>query len=463
MQQLNKTNQFETKNIGLLLLIYTLPPLVVQILTFAYNVVDKLFLGKYDSVMALGGVSAATPIMNVIQAFGTLVCVGASVCMSLALGKKDYEKARNVLGNSVLLSIFIGLLYMIVCYLFMNRILMLWFGSNYPIDIMRRYLFIVLPGLFMSTMATNLTGLMCVMGRPFKSMLIMAGGIVLNIILDYVFICVLKWGVGGAAWATTISMSVAALLAVLPFLQKDAVIGFRGHGAWKLRGNTVGQIMYVGLNPFLTTVSAWIVGIVFVRQIPKLGGIEVLGVNSSIVSGLVFFTLFINSLCQGMQPIAGYNYGAEQPLRTKSVFSLTMKINVVIGIVVALLALVLPQILLRLFFKDENLIQIGVPIIRFLFVALPFAAFTSTSTNFFMSIGKPWVSIVVNLCQKLLFFMPFIYLVSMLLVKTGGDGLTGLWISRTISDVLGAVLAFVMILTQRHVFKSNNQVSCVGG
>ena len=158
-------------------------------------------------------------------------------------------------------------------------------------------------------------------------------------------------------------------------------------------------------------------------------------------------------LCQGMQPIAGYNYGAGHPLRLKEVYTLTMKVNVLIGFVGAVLAMTLPGLLLRAFTNDPDVIRIGIPAMRFILVMFPLVGFTITNSNFFQSIDKPWIAIVTSLSRQVLFLAPMIYIVPTLFVNAGGDGLTGVWASMTISDVLGAVLAFLLMLAQRHVFR----------
>jgi Na+-driven multidrug efflux pump len=154
-----------------------------------------------------------------------------------------------------------------------------------------------------------------------------------------------------------------------------------------------------------------------------------------------------------MQPIAGYNYGAGHPLRLKSVYTLTMKVNVLIGFVGALLALTIPQVLLRAFTKEEELIQIGVPAMRFMMVMFPLVGFTITNSIFFQSIDKPWIAIVTSLSRQVLFLAPMIYIIPPLFVNMGGLGLTGVWASMTISDMMGALLAFVLMLSQRKVFR----------
>ena len=456
MEQLDRTKELETKNISSLLWMYALPSIVSQIIASVYNIVDRIFLGQCVGALAIAGLAIPMPIMNIIHAFGSLVGVGSSARMSIVLGKKDVNWAEKILGNSMLLTFILGFLFVTGGYLFMDRILTMFGASADTIAYAREYMDIVLPGMFMTTVTFNLTGLIRASGYPNKSMWIMVSGAILNIFLDALFIYVLDWGIGGAAWATTISMSCTAVAAVWHFLQPKSFIRFRRH-AWKPKGYIFRNILLIGMSPFLMNVAASAVVALLNRQLIHYGGDLAVGAYGIVNTFGSLSVMLILGLCQGMQPIAGYNYGAGHPHRLKEVYTLTMKVNVLIGFVGAALALAIPQILLRAFTKEDSLIQIAVPAMRFMMVMFPLVGFTITNSNFFQSIDKPWIAIVTSLSRQVLFLTPMIYLIPPLFVNAGGDGLTGVWASMTISDVLGAVLAFVLMLTQRHVFKTPEQ------
>ena len=447
MEQIDRTLELETKSIRRLLWMYALPSIVSHIIASIYNIVDRVFLGQYVGALAIAGLAITMPIMNIIHAFGSLVGAGSAARMSIILGKKDYNWAEDILGNSLLLTFFFGFLFVTGGYLFMDRILTAFGASADTIAYAREYMDIVLPGMFMTTLSFNLTGLMRATGYPKKSMWIMAGGAILNIFLDALFIYVLDWGIAGAAWATTISMTCTGILAVWHFLQKSSFIRFRRH-AWKPKLYIFRNILLIGMSPFSMNLAASAVVALLNNQLIRCGGDLAVGAY-----GLVNTFCMMLGLCQGMQPIAGYNYGAGHPLRLKEVYTLTMKLNVLIGAVGALLALVFPHALLRLFTKEEELIQIGIPAMRFIMVMFPLVGFTITNSNFFQSIDKPWIAIVTSLSRQVLFLAPMIYLIPPIFVNAGGNGLTGVWASMTISDILGAVLAFLLMLSQRHVFK----------
>ena len=452
MEYIDRTKELETKNIGTLLWAYALPSIISHIIASIYNIVDRVFLGQYVGALAIAGLAITMPIMNIIHAFGSLVGAGSAARMSIILGKKDYKWAEDILGNSLLLTFLFGFLFVTGGYLFMDRILEAFGASADTIAYAREYMYIVLPGMFMTTLSFNLTGLMRATGYPKKSMWIMAGGAILNIFLDALFIYVLDWGIAGAAWATTISMSCTGVLSVWHFLQKSSFIRFRRH-AWKPKLYIFKNILMIGMSPFSMNLAASLVVALLNNQLLRYGGDLAVGAYGLVNTFGSLSVMLMVGLCQGMQPIAGYNYGAGHPLRLKEVYTLTMKLNVVIGFVGALLALVLPHAMLRLFTKEEELIQIGIPAMRFMMVMFPLVGFTITNSNFFQSIDKPWIAIVTSLSRQVLFLTPLIYVVPPLFVDAGAAGLTGVWASMTISDFLGAVLAFVLMLSQRHVFK----------
>ena len=449
---MDKTKELETKSIKRLLWAYALPSIVSQIIASVYNICDRVFLGQCVGALAIAGLAITMPIMNIVHAFGSLVGVGSSARMSIVLGKKDVNWAEKILGNSMILTFILGILFVTGGYVFMDRILTAFGASVETISYAREYMDIVLPGMFMTTVTFNLTGLIRASGYPTKSMWILAGGAVLNIILDALFIYVLDWGIAGAAWATTISMTCSAIVAVWHFLQPKSFIRFRRH-AWRPKGYIFRNILLIGMSPFLMNVAASGVVALLNRQLIHYGGDLAVGAYGIVNTFGSLAVMLILGVCMGMQPIAGYNYGAGHPQRLKAVYVLTMKVNVIVGMVSAVLAMTIPHILLRAFTKEQELIDIAVPAMRFMLVMFALVGFTITNSNFFQSIDKPWIAIVTSLSRQVLFLAPMIYLVPTIFVNMGGSGLTGVWASMTISDVLGALLAFFLMLSQRKVFR----------
>lgn len=449
--QIDRTKELETRDIKSLLWTYALPAVISQIIASVYNIVDRIFIGQGVGALAIAGLAITFPIMNIIHAFGSLVGAGSSARLSIVLGRKDINWAEKIVGNSMILTLILGCLFTTCGYLFMDDILQAFGATAETISYAREYMYIVLPGMFMTTVTFNLTGLIRASGYPIKAMWILAGGAILNIILDPIFIFVLDWGIAGAAWATTISMSVGGIVSLAHFIDRKSFIRFRQH-AWVPKLYIFRNIMLIGISPFsMNLASAGVVALLN-AQLIRYGGDLAVGAYGIVNSYVNFLFLFILGICQGMQPIAGYNYGAGKNQRLKDIFNLTMRVTIFIGFIGAVIAMLIPGTMARLFSSDEDLVSLATPAIRLLMVMFPFIAFTVTNSNFFQSIDKPWIAIVVSLSRQLIFLLPMIYIVPPIFEGFGWKGLTGIWTSGTICDVLGAVLAMIFLYTQRKVF-----------
>lgn len=460
MSVIDKTKDLETKNIGSLLWTYALPAVISQIIASIYNIADRMFLGQCVDALAIAGLAITMPVMNIIHAFGSLVGVGSSSRMSIVLGRKDLRWAEKILGNSMLLTFFFGILFMGGGYLFMDSILGLFGASSATVGYAREYMLIVLPGMFLTTVSLNLTGLIRASGYPSKSMWIMVLGALLNIALDALFIYLLGWGIAGAAWATTISMAVSATIAIAHFIQPKSFVRFHKH-AWAPKLYIFRNILLIGMSPFLMNVAASAVVALLNSQLILYGNMYVDGGGDLAVGayGVVntfgsLLVMVIIGICQGMQPIAGYNYGAGHNHRLKEVFLLAMKVNIFVGTLGALFGCLMPRFFASWFTSDAAMLDIAQKAMVYLMIMWSFIGFTITNSNFFQSIDKPWIAIVTSLSRQVLFLIPMIYIVPKIYISLGFDGLTGVWMACTISDFLGFALAGVLLMTQRKVFKA---------
>ncbi len=450
--QIDRTKELETGSISRLLWIYAVPAIVSQVIASIYNIVDRVFLGQCVSALAITGLGITMPVMNIIHAFGSLVGAGSSARMSIVLGKKDVKWAERILGNSMLLTFFFGFLFVTGGYVFMDDILKLFGASTDTISFAREYMRIVLPGMFFTTLTFNLTGLIRASGYPNKSMWILVGGAVLNIILDAVFIYYLDLGISGAAWATTISMAVSSVFAVAHFVLRSSFIRFRKH-CWAPKLYIFRNILLIGISPFSMNLAGSAVVALLNRQLIRFGGDLAVGANVIVNSFAGIVLMLFLGLCMGMQPIAGYNYGAGHPDRLKKVYLLSMKICVATGFVGAVLALTIPRYIAMAFTNDGQLLDLSVPALRYILALAPLIGFTVTNSQFFQSIDKPWIAIVTSLSRQVIFLIPMMYIMPAFFVNMGWDGLTGIWLSCTTCDTLGAILAAVLLFSQRKVFK----------
>ena len=454
----DRTKEFETKPIASLLWQYALPAVITQIIASIYNICDRMFLGQCVGALAIAGLAVTMPIMNIVHAFGSLVGAGAGARMSIVLGKKDINWAENILGNTMLLTFFFGLLFVPAWYIFSNDILGMFGASAETIAYAKEYMDIVMPGMFFTTLSFNLSGLIRSTGYSKKSMWIMVFGAVLNIALDTLFIFFLDWGIAGAAWATTISMGCSAMLGVWHFIGKRAYIRFRRH-AWKPRFYIFRNILAIGISPFSMNVAGSAVVALLNSQLLKYGGDNAVAANGIANSFGPLVIMLVIGICQGMQPIAGYNYGAGKIERLREVFSLAMKCNITIGVIGSILVLTVPQYLAMAFTNDDSLIDLCVPALRLILVMSPLIGLTITNSQFFQSIDKPWIAIVTSLSRQVLFLTPMIYILPPIFEGFGWNGLMGVFASCTISDILGAILAMYLLYTQRHILIGKKEIN----
>ena len=450
--QTDRTKELETKGIGTLLLMYALPSVVSQVISSVYNICDRIFIGHGVGALAIAGLAITLPIINIIHAFGALIGVGAGARMSIVLGKKDINWAENILGNSIIFTVVLSGLVMLFSYIFLDRILFTFGATAETVAYAREYMVIVLPGMFLTTLAFNLVSLMRSSGYPNQSMIVLVSGAVLNIGLDALFIFVFKMGIAGAAWATTISMAFATFLAMLHFIKRDSFIRFHRHG-FQPKGYIFKNSFMIGMSPFLMNVAAAGVVAILNKQLIKYGGDMAVGAYGIANSFILIMIMLILGVCMGMQPIAGYNYGAGHPDRLKRVYTLTMKVCVLLGFVTAIIGCTIPRIISMAFTSDKTLLDISQMALPYITVMTPLIAFTIVNSNFFQSIDKPWIAIVTSLSRQVIFLIPMMFIVPVIFQDLGIDSLQGVFCSCTISDVFGAILALVLLLSQRKVFK----------
>lgn len=448
----DNTKEFGTKSIPALLWQYALPAVITQIIAAVYNICDRVFLGQCVGALAIAGLAVTMPIMNIIHAFGSLVGAGSSARMSIVLGKRDIPWAENILGNSMLLTFFFGAIFTTGWYVFSDEILSLFGASIETIAYARQYMNIVMPGMFMTTVTFNLCNLIRASGYAQKSMWILVGGAALNIVLDALFIYGLGLGIAGAAWATTISMTTSGILSATHFVSRHSFIRFRSHG-WTPRFYIFRNILAIGISPFSMNVAGSAVVALLTQQLLRYGGDNAVAANGIANSFGPLVIMLSIGICQGMQPIAGYNYGAGLHHRLREVYILAMKWNLVVGIIGATLVVTVPRYLAMAFTHDVALIDLTAPALTLMLVMSPFITFTITNSQFFQSIDKPWIAIVTSLSRQVLFLTPMIYLVPLIFEDFGIDGLWGVFSACTISDVMGAALAAYLLYTQRHILQ----------
>mgnify|MGYP003293658996 CR=1 FL=1 len=427
-----------TEKIGRLLKQYALPAIIAQTASSLYNMVDSIFIGQGVGPLAISGLAVTFPLMNLSTAFGTLVGAGAATMLSVLLGQKNYKAANKVLGNVVSLNVILGLLFMAVALIFIDPILYFFGASENTLPYAKEYIQIILYGNIVTHLYFGLNAAMRSSGNPKKAMALTIFTVVFNTILDPIFIFVFDMGIAGAAWATVLAQTVAMIIVMKHFSDRSRAFHFE-KGIFKLDMRVAKDSLAIGMGPFLMNAAACLVTLFINQQMRDYSGD--LGIGAyGICNRIIFmFIMICMGLNQGMQPIAGYNYGARQYSRVKEIFWMTAKMASVVTFICFAISMFIPKVATGIFTHDEELLSLASRGLRLLGLGLPTVGFQMITTNFFQSLGMVRKSVILSLSRQILFLLPALYLMPLWL----GD--TGIWLSYPISDVLSFLLSAIML------------------
>lgn len=435
--------ELETKPVGKLLLQYALPSIIAMTASSLYNTVDSIFIGQCVGPLAISGLAITFPFMNLSAAFGAAVGVGASSYLSMKLGQHDYSTAKAILGNATTLNILIGLIFGAISLLFLDPILYFFGASDNTVVYAREYMIWILLGNVFTHLYFGMNALLRASSKPKMSMYATIFTVVLNTILDPLFIYVMDMGIKGAAIATVISQFLAMCWQFKQFTNKDELLHLE-RGTFGIRSDIVKNIISIGISPFSLNVCACIVVIFINKGLMSYGGdLEVAAYGIGNKVGFIF-CMFCMGVNQGMQPIVGYNYGAQKMDRVKKALYMSMTVATLITAMATLVSFVCPELVCRMFTKDPELLRRSAAALMinlsFFFVVGP----QMVVVNFFQSIGKAKTSIFLSLSRQLLLLVPMIVVFPLFW------GLNGVWYSLPASDVGSAVIAFLVFLSYRN-------------
>ena len=427
-----------TEKIGKLLKQYALPAIIAQTASSLYNMVDSIFIGQGVGPLAISGLAVTFPLMNLSTAFGTLVGAGAATMLSVLLGQKNYKAANKVLGNVVSLNIIIGVIFMAIALIFIDPILYFFGASENTLPYAKEYMTIILIGNVVTHLYFGLNAAMRSSGNPKKAMGLTIFTVVFNAILDPIFIFALDMGIAGAAWATVIAQTIAMIVVLRHFNDRTRPFHFE-KGILRLDIRVAKDSMAIGMGPFLMNAAACLVTLFINQQLRKYSGDLGIGAYGICNRFVFMFMMICMGLNQGMQPIAGYNYGARQYSRVKEVFWKTAKLAMVMTTLCFVFGMFFPEAAVGIFTHDEELMSLSARALRIMTTIFPIVGFQMIATNFFQSLGMVRKSVILSLSRQILFLLPLLYLLPMWL------GADGVWMSFPISDGLATLLTIFMI------------------
>ena len=435
-----------TEKIGKLLKQYAIPAIIAMTASSLYNMVDSIFIGHGVGAYAIAGLAITFPLMNLGAAFGSLVGVGASSLISMLLGERNYGMAQKVFGNVITLNLLIGLIYTIVVLLFLDPILIFFGGSEQTLPYAREYMVIILWGNMITHMYFGLNAILRAAGFPKRAMYATIFTVVLNTVLDPVFIYVFDMGISGAAIATVLSQFIALCLQLKWFSNKNDVLHFK-KGIYNLIPRISKDILAIGASPFLMNVAACFIVILINSGLKKYSGDLAIGAYGIINRVAFIFVMIVMGLNQGMQPIVGYNYGAKKFDRVHKTLVTTILLATGVTTFGFLIAELFPKLFIVMFTTESELIDIAEKGMRIIFMFFPIVGFQMVTTNFFQSVGMAGKSIFLSLSRQLIFLAPCLVILPIFF------DVTGIWMSMAVADALASIIAAFMLTNQIKQFK----------
>ncbi len=438
---LERLNEFGTAPVGRLLWKYSVPAVVAQVVMAIYNVVDRIFIGQGVGADAIAGLAITFPVMNISAAFGVLIGLGASSRTSIVLGQNRHHFAEQILGNSLVMTLIFGTLYIGLLAIFLDPILRLFGASDTSLPYAHDYMAILLPGLMMNNLCFSFNNIIRATGYPTKAMVTMFIGAGINLALDPLFIFAFGWGIKGAALATVISMTISAAFVMQHFCNRESVIRFR-RGTFRLRLDVLVPIISIGMAPCIVNTVGCAISAVINNSAYRYGGDTAVGALGIFTTLSQLLVTTVIGICQGMQPIVGYSYGARHFERLKRTFWLAAGASTLICVFGWLASQLFPYYMARMFASDPELLDASEHALRITMSVMWIVGFQIVVTNFFQAIGAVGKSIFLSLSRQVIFLLPMIATFPL------AWQLEGVWLAFPASDIAAALVAVALLIIE---------------
>jgi putative MATE family efflux protein len=452
MERENAPLSLGTENIGKLLAQYAIPAIIAMTAASLYNITDSIFIGHIDSetgLLALSGLAITFPMMNLAAAFGALVGVGGSALLSLRLGQKDYGAAGKILGNVLILNLIIGILFSLAALVFLEPLLRFFGASDQTLPYAYDFMSVILLGNVIIHMYMGLNAMLRSAGHPRQSMYATIYTVLINIVLNPLFIFGFGWGIRGSAVATVISQFAILLWQFKFFSNKDNVVHIR-KGIFKLKREIIGGVFSIGLAPFLMNAAGCVIVTLITRSLLTHGGDLAVGAYGIVNRVAFLFLMIVMGINQGMQPIVGYNYGATLYRRVDETLRKSIIMATAITVFGFTIVELFPQMVAVIFTGDEESTGIAVLGLRCVFMSYPIVGFQMVVSTFFQSIGMKKKAIFLSLTRQVLFLIPLLVFLPEWL------GVKGVWLSMPIADVVATVVAAILLAAHYRQIKHRN-------
>ena len=435
-----------TQPIGKFLLQYAIPAIIAMTASSLYNMVDSIFIGHGVGPLAISGLAITFPLMNLAAAFGSLVGVGASALVSVKLGQKDYATAQNILGNVVTLNFIIGIGFSILTLLFLDPILYFFGASPDTISYARDYMVIILLGNVITHMYLGLNALLRASGHPQKAMTATITTVIINTILDPIFIYLFHWGIQGAAIATMLSQVVGGLLPVFYFLNRKNT-SLLHLCRPQFEGGVLLKACVNGSSELMTNLSMSLVNILYNYQLLRFAGEDGVAAYGVIMYASFLFVAVFVGYAVGSAPIVSYHYGANNRKEVNNLYRKSLKLIGVVAVVMTIGSMfIIPHVARFFVGYDENLLILTTRAFRLYGLSFLIMGFNVYASSFFTALGDGVTSALISFLRTLLFQVAAVLLLPLLL------GIDGIWLAVTAAELAALLVSIGLFITRDQQF-----------
>lgn len=427
-----------TKPISQLLWSFAVPSIIATSANSLYYFCDTIFVGNHSGFYAIAGMAITFPLTNIITAFGTLARVGATTQASIYMGRNMQRAVHEVLGNGLFLNISFAVLLTLLGISFLEPLLSFFGASPVTMPYAKPYMYFLLLGTLPNFIFQLLCNMIRSTGHPSYAMYTQLLAVILNVLLDGLFIFVLDMGIKGAALGTIVAQ-LLAMFFLLPYFFNKKNYLFFSKSIFNISADHIRDILGVGVSPFLSNLSGCLIVTLVLLSLLFYGGdmyISAYGITHRITQLLI---MMVVGFSQGLQPIVGYNMGAGAFRRVRQAVHQSILIVTVLATIGYTLIALFPGFLVRLFVSEYEFFDICIPALRISLFTLPLVGSQLVAVAFFQSIRKAKLSAFISLSRQLCCLLP------LLLILPDSIGVTGVWWSMSLSDFFSVVLSWILL------------------
>ncbi len=422
----------------------TIPAVIAQLITFLYNIVDRIFVAKIadygmDALAALGIV---LPITLIITAFAHLIGLGGSPRASFKLGEGDSEEANKVFNTSFVMLTIIGVIISLVTYFLAEPIVILFGCPDTAVKLATEYLQIYSIGTIFVLLAQGLNPFITAQGFSFIAMFSVLIGAIINIALDPLFIFVFRMGVKGASLATILSQFISFVWILIFFYTKNSIFKLRiSHMKPDIK--RISAILSLGLSPFIMAITECAIQIVFnINLNMSTGGNKDYTASLTIMlSALQLIFLPLNGLGYGMQPFVSYNYGKGDAYRLKKGIQYVTIIAFIFAVTIWSISLAVPELYAYIFSASSSVKDICKQYTPYFLMGSIMFFVQMTLQNINVALGQTKSSLLLAVTRKVIILIPLCF------TLTHFMGFKGVYLSEGIADLVAGVITSIVIFT----------------